>query len=370
MASSAPAPSPSSALAPLPREDLSSADYRKKHQDELLVRHHSQVTQASGLVLLVEGSLASMGAAVFSNPFEVMKTRMQLQGELMKTGQYTREYNGLLSGMVKVARQEGIAALQKGLVAAQWHQIAQNGTRFGIYPFIQTACQKAVYGEDFDKAPHSVLLNVTAGAISGVIAAVVASPFYMVKTRLQAQTKSNLASAAGLETAKGVGKQHNYTGVWNALTTIYATQGTKGLFHGVGSAMQRTAVGSSTQLASYDWAKRRLCRSTGASDKDMRVHIAASAFSSFAVMCTMNPFDVVMTRRYNNGATGKAPQSTLAEFGAIIKTEGPMGLYKGSFPLFMRQLPHYVCTFVFLEQIRNARIAWYKRQYTEDKMHG
>lgn len=345
-------------LAPLPHESLSHAEYRRKHEGELLIRHHHQVTEANGLVLLLEGSLASMGAAVFSNPFEVMKTRLQLQGELMKKGAYTAEYTGLLQGMAKVARQEGILALQSGLVAALWHQAAQNGTRLGIYPYIQTACQKIVHGENFDKAPHSFLLNIAAGAISGIIAAVVSSPFYMVKTRLQAQSKSNLGAAK-----TGVGKQHAYTGVWNALTTIYRTQGTKGLFHGVESAMQRTAVGSSTQLASYDWGKRKLCATLGMSDKDVRVHVLASAFASFAVMCTMNPFDVVMTRRYNNGATGQPSKGTLAEFAAIVKTEGVQGLYKGSFPLFMRQLPHYVATFVFLEQIRNARIRWYKKQY-------
>ena len=32
------------------------------------------------------GAMAACGAVTFTNPFEVIKTRMQLQGELQKTG--------------------------------------------------------------------------------------------------------------------------------------------------------------------------------------------------------------------------------------------------------------------------------------------
>jgi len=41
---------------------------------------------------LALGGLAAVGAGIFSNPLEVVKIRMQLQGELQATGKYSRHY--------------------------------------------------------------------------------------------------------------------------------------------------------------------------------------------------------------------------------------------------------------------------------------
>jgi len=41
---------------------------------------------------LVIGGLAAVGAGTFSNPLEVVKIRMQLQGELLAKGKYVKHY--------------------------------------------------------------------------------------------------------------------------------------------------------------------------------------------------------------------------------------------------------------------------------------
>jgi len=38
------------------------------------------------------GGMAAVGAGVFTNPLEVVKIRMQLQGELQAKGQYSVHY--------------------------------------------------------------------------------------------------------------------------------------------------------------------------------------------------------------------------------------------------------------------------------------
>jgi hypothetical protein len=52
-----------------------------------------------------------------SNPAEVAKTRLQLQGELVKSGG-ARVYKNTLDVLVKTWRNEGIRGVQKGLVPA------------------------------------------------------------------------------------------------------------------------------------------------------------------------------------------------------------------------------------------------------------
>lgn len=86
--------------------------------------------------------LAGLGASlagVFTNPLEVIKTRIQLQGELQVRGKYTVHYRNVFHAFYTVAKFEGISALQKGLIPAVWVQFVLNGSRFESInvPFVQ-----------------------------------------------------------------------------------------------------------------------------------------------------------------------------------------------------------------------------------------
>ena len=300
-------------------------------------------------VVFGEGALASIGATVVSNPFEVMKTRLQLQGELMKKGSYHQKYNGMLSGMSKVAGQEGLLALQKGLWASMIHQVVQNGLRFAIYPQFQAHLKRI----NDDQPGFGV--NVLSGCLAGLIGAVVSNPFMMVKTRLQSSS-SHVPS--GMKEA-AIGHQHHYKGVFDGLRQIVNEGGVRGLWFGVKPAMYRTVVLSSAQLATYDGVKEAASLRLGLSNTDVKVHFIAGAASAFAVMVTMNPLDVILTRSYNNGSQHIKAKATSVPgiMKEIVAVEGVQGLYKGSLALWSRLAPHFICTFVFLEQIRAARQA-------------
>lgn len=77
----------------------------------------------------VIGGLASVGATFFTNPIEVVKTRIQLQGELAARGTYVEPYKGLFNGLVTVGKNEGWTALQKGLAPALCFQFIINSFR-------------------------------------------------------------------------------------------------------------------------------------------------------------------------------------------------------------------------------------------------
>lgn len=75
------------------------------------------------------GGLAGVGAGFFSNPFDVVKTRMQLQGELRAKGQHAVYYKNIPHAMYTIVKHDGVSALQKGLVPALWFQLVVNGVR-------------------------------------------------------------------------------------------------------------------------------------------------------------------------------------------------------------------------------------------------
>lgn len=121
--------------------------------------------------------IAACGAGFFSNPLEVVKTRMQLQGELKARGQYAVHYRNVFHAFYTVAKSDGFIAIQKGLVPALWYQFLMNGFRLGTYQIINNlGLTKDSQGEL--SLPRSVL----AGAVSGSMGAFVGSPIYMVSS--------------------------------------------------------------------------------------------------------------------------------------------------------------------------------------------
>ena len=77
------------------------------------------------------GGAAAVCAGFFTNPLEVMKTRMQLQGELRSRGHHAVHYKNVFHAGYVIAKHDGILALQAGLVPGLWFQLVLNGYRFG-----------------------------------------------------------------------------------------------------------------------------------------------------------------------------------------------------------------------------------------------
>ena len=128
-----------------------------------------------------------------------------------------------------------------------------------------------------DANVQSLGVNIFSGAASGILGAAAGSPFFLVKTRLQS-----------FSPFLPVGTQHGYKNTADGLGQIGRTEGVKGLYRGVGAAMVRTGFGSSVQLPTYFFAKRRLVRHLGMGEGPA-LHLASSAASGVVVCCVMHP---------------------------------------------------------------------------------
>lgn len=74
---------------------------------------------------------AAASAGFFTNPMEVMKTRMQLQGELTPKGKYNVHYKNVFHAGYVVAKHDGVLGLQKGLAPGLAIQLVLNGLKLG-----------------------------------------------------------------------------------------------------------------------------------------------------------------------------------------------------------------------------------------------
>lgn len=100
---------------------------------------------------------------------------------------------------------------------------------------------------------------------------------FLIKTRLQSYSPF-----------LPVGTQHKYRNALDGCKQVYNSEGVKGLYRGITASMVRTGAGSSVQLPTYFFAKRRLIRHAGM-EEGLPLHLLSSAASGFVVCCVMHP---------------------------------------------------------------------------------
>jgi len=291
----------------------------------------------------VLGALSASGAVCFTNPLEVIKTRFQLQGELKKVGNYKVHYRNFAHALYVVAKNEGLQALQKGLLPAMGYQVFLNGTRMGIFDLAQK--NKWLLKPD---GSVSLVKSMFVGAGAGVLGGFLASPLGMLKIHLQSFSAQSIA----------VGHQHKTDGMWSGLLSLYRNYGVvRGLWRGATGAMVRIGVGSSAQLTTMSLMTESLIKH-GVLTKDQKFLsvLVSSMLGGILMSIVMSPFDLVSTRLYNQAVDAKGRgllySSYLECMTKTFKQEGIHGLYKGVIPCYLRLGPHVILCMVFWERLQ------------------
>ncbi|OCT45015.1 Mitochondrial oxaloacetate transport protein [Cladophialophora carrionii] len=281
----------------------------------------------------IAGGIAACGAVTATHPFETVKIRLQLQGELQSKEVAVKKYRGVFHGVGVIVKNEGLKGIYRGIGTAYIYQILLNGCRLGFYEPLRATCTKLIYK---DPSVQSLGINIFSGASSGILGAMAGSPFFLVKTRLQSYSPF-----------LPVGTQHKYRNAFDGLSQIFRAEGVRGLYRGMGASMVRTGAGSSVQLPTYFFAKRRLIRHFGMEDGPA-LHLLSSTASGFVVCVFMHPPDTVMARLYNQH--GNLYNGIFDCLWKTISTEGVLSVYKGFTAHLARILPHTILTLSLAEQ--------------------
>ncbi|KAF9979504.1 Mitochondrial oxaloacetate carrier protein, partial [Modicella reniformis] len=123
-------------------------------------------------------ALAPSMAVLFTNPFDTVKVRLQLQGEFVRTREPGRNgkeiirvtekvYKSSLDCLTKTFRHEGMRGLQKGLFPAILKESSKNIFRLGLYDPILNSMHPLNYPGEVSTAPawKRMIAGATCGAM-------------------------------------------------------------------------------------------------------------------------------------------------------------------------------------------------------------
>ncbi|ORZ33272.1 mitochondrial deoxynucleotide carrier protein [Catenaria anguillulae PL171] len=282
------------------------------------------------------GGFAGMTARMVISPIDVVKIRLQLQPHHPTPSM--RMYPSFWSACLRIARDEGPLAFWKGNLPAELLYLCYGAVQFWTY---SVAC--AYLGDTSGS-------KFIAGGVAGGVATAASYPFDLLRTRFAMQPS---------------GKDKVYSSLAGAVRQIYASEGIRGFYLGVGPSILQIFPYMSLTFGTYELLLP-MYRSIPAlpSGSDAVVCGAlAGACAKFGVY----PLDTIRKRVQVQGparaqyvvAAPKYVDRTWWRVGAlIVQREGVRALYRGLVPGIAKAGPSSAVTFWAFEVARGWCERW------------
>ncbi|EDV57930.1 mitochondrial uncoupling protein 4 [Drosophila erecta] len=287
---------------------------------------------------------SACSAEIVGYPFDVCKTRMQIQGEIAsRVGQKAR-YRGLLATAMGIVREEGLLKLYGGISAMLFRHSLFSGIKMLTYDYMR---EKMIVPDADGRPQLSFLGSCISGVVAGATASVLTNPTELIKIQMQMEGQRRLR-----------GEPPRIHNVLQALTSIYRTGGVAGLWKGTVPNTWRSALVTIGDVSCYDLCKRMLIAEFDLVD-NREVQFVAAMTAGVADAILSLPADVVKSRIMNQPTDeqgrGLHYKGSLDCLSRLVREEGFLAMYKGFLPYWMRVGPASVVFWMTFEQIRHFR---------------
>lgn len=271
------------------------------------------------------GGVAASIAASITHPLDLTKVRLQASGD-----------KSMIKSLKKTVNTAGVRGLFDGISGTLMRQMSYSLCRFWAY---DESKKLVVKGSN----PPAWQLAL-AGSMAGGIAGVVGNPAEIIMVRMQG------------DFAKPPEKRLNYKNCFDGLYKMVRDEGVSSMARGMGPNVVRAILMNASQLASYDWFKEQIIRS-GYMQDGFGLHFTASFAAGTVATTVCSPADVLKSRIMNASAPGST--STMQAIRTAIANEGPMFMFKGWVPAWMRLQPTTILIFVTFEQLKRG-VDWWR----------
>lgn len=123
---------------------------------------------------IIAGGTAGGCQVVFTNPLEIVKIRLQMQGEAARANPEL-----LKKGAIHIIRQLGVVGLYRGATACLMRDIPFSSIYFPAYSHLKTD----LFHQDYNGKQLSFLETLASAAIAYVLSSLVSSLFLMDNPR-------------------------------------------------------------------------------------------------------------------------------------------------------------------------------------------
>ncbi|KAL7473611.1 hypothetical protein ACHAXS_014071 [Conticribra weissflogii] len=291
---------------------------------------------------LVFGALSGMGAATFCHPLDVIRVQMQVGGV---------QYKNSLDAASQIYSRSGlIEGLYAGVSAAYLRQWMYGSFRIGIYAYLLEQTQNKNISEGKDKNDIQFSRKLAMGCISGGVGSFIGTPSEVALVRMSADSKLPMA------------ERRNYSNVVDCIVRITKEEGFTKLWQGASPTVLRAINVGAAQLGVTSEVKAFLANSgwfgpNGSNFYGLPMMFCSTLFSSFVANLVANPFDVVKSRMQMMpmNANGTPMYTSMADcFVKSVKSEGPMVLWRGFTPAFIKMAPYTIISLTLADKLTKA----------------
>ncbi|KAH8250015.1 hypothetical protein KR026_003611, partial [Drosophila bipectinata] len=212
------------------------AKYVKLYQNHLQKNGSSTRVKDEALpavVPMMSGVSARVSAVTVVSPIELVRTKMQAQRQT---------YAQMLQFVRNVIALQGIWGLWRGLRPTILRDVPFSGIYWPIYEYLKRSLGSGSSQPSFG-------LSFFAGVLAGSVAAIVTTPFDVVKTLEQIEFGERVIFTDS--PTKDVGQRSTYS----RLAAVYKMHGVRGLFAGVGPRLLKVAPACAIMISTFEYSK-------------------------------------------------------------------------------------------------------------------
>jgi solute carrier family 25 folate transporter 32 len=198
-----------------------------------------------------------------------------------------------------------------------------------------TSFEPKMQTNDSNSVSNSKMAHACAGAVSGLVSALLLAPLDTIKTRLIVQKASDNRRPGMLETVKQM--------------VIVERGGIRSLYKGLGTTMLGYAPNWAIYFASYEYMKEITNEN----------HVVSAVIAGLVTNICTSPLWVVKTRMQTQTEYSRVYRNTFHALSQIFKKEGLAGLYSGLIPSIVG-LIHVGIQFPCYEFLKNASFSFEK----------
>lgn len=287
------------------------------------------------------GAVSGAVTRLLCQPLDVAKIRLQLQVEVGSL----RKYRSLLHLVATMPREEGVAALWKGHVAAQFLSVTYGLASFAVFETLTISLGNSRLVTEHSE--YKPVLHFFCGGLGGYAGTLASFPFDVVRTRFVAQNSAI------------------YTSTKQAARMLYNEGGILAYYKGLLPATLATAPQAGLQFAFYslltDLLKGLVNRSNDELGERITVlgSLSCGGLAGMGSKAILYPLDVVKKRLQISGwskarsGLGATPKYTsmLNCIKEILVNEGFSALYKGFTPALIKAVSTTSLHFMVYEYV-------------------